>query len=73
MSTPRRRIVRAPVARPPVDPRHHQRLQNLRSRLEQERVALGRWMSRLKRAFHAVERIQRTVARMERQLGQPEA
>lgn len=67
MSIPRRRIVRsAPVTVVNLD--EQRRLQVLRGRLEEERSALTRWMSRLKRAFHAVEKIQVRLNRLERQL-----
>lgn len=67
MTTPRRRLVR-PLPAPPSNPNNQRRLQKLRTRLEQERAALARWMTRLRRAFHAVERQQRLVARLDRQL-----
>ena len=68
MSSPRRRIVRpAPQANPTAQQRQR-RTQTLRNRMVQERTALGRWMSRLKRAFHAVEKLQQRVARLDRQL-----
>jgi hypothetical protein len=71
MTTPRRRLVRPaapPAPRPPTD----RRTQKLRSRLEAERVTLARWMARLRRAFHAVEKSQRRVSRFERQIAQTE-
>jgi hypothetical protein len=40
----------------------------LRARLTAERTALARWMGRLKRAFHTVGKVQRRIARLERQL-----
>lgn len=67
MTTPRRRLIRPslpPVSRPVNDRQIHR----LRSRLELERATLARWMSRLRRAFHAVEKSQLRVARIERQL-----
>jgi hypothetical protein len=48
------------------------RVQKLRVRLEQERRALGRWLTRLKRAFHAFEQHQRKVAQLERQIARLE-
>jgi hypothetical protein len=70
MSAPRRRIVRAV----PVPPNHDHtlKLQKLRGRLEGERAALARWMSRLRRAFHAVERQQQRTARLERHIAKLE-
>jgi hypothetical protein len=70
MSAPRRRIVRpVPI---PVNHDHSVKLQKLRGRLEGERAALARWMSRLRRAFHAVERQQHRTARLERQIAKLE-
>ena len=68
MSTARRRLVRPPAAAPASDPNRTRRLQRLRARLEKERAALARWMVRLKRSFHAMERLQRSAARVERQI-----
>lgn len=71
MTTPRRRLIRVatPTAtRPQPDPR----LAKLRARLEAERTALGRWMTRLKRAFHTVERCQARIARLEKTLARLE-
>lgn len=66
-ATPRRRIIRP--ANPQANSQHHDRQnQKLRARLEQERTALNRWMARLRRAFHSVEKIQRRVVRLERQI-----
>jgi hypothetical protein len=67
MSTPRRNLVRPtvpPAARPSTDRLQHK----LRTRLEVERAALARWMTRLRRAFHAVEKSQLRVSRIERQI-----
>ena len=71
MSAPRRRLVR-PKAPGPPDPQRQRRAKRLRDSLEQERAALARWMARLKRAFHATEKSQRRIARIERQLTQLE-
>jgi hypothetical protein len=68
MTTPRRRLVRPrPVTLAP-SPDRQRRLEKLRSRLAGERSGLTRWMSRLRRAFHAVEKHQQRIARLERQL-----
>jgi hypothetical protein len=40
----------------------------MRERLEHERAALARWQTRLKRAFNAVEKCQRKIARLERNI-----
>jgi hypothetical protein len=62
MTPPRRRILR------PAAPSHNgnmQRATKLRDTLARERTALHRWMSRLRRAFHIVERQQARIARLE--------
>lgn len=72
MSTPRRRLIR-PVQEPTTRRSQlvHQ-AQKLRSKLEGERAVFTRWMSRLKRAFHTVEKAQRRMHRLERQLARLE-
>ena len=68
MTTPRRRVLRPvrPLSEP--DPRQVRLIQKRRAQLDKDRDALARWMQRLKRSFHAVERHQRRIARLERQL-----
>jgi len=72
MSTPRRRLIRPPqgptTRRPPLDPQ----AQKLRSKLDKERAVFIRWMTRLKRAFHTVEKSQRRINHLERQLARME-
>lgn len=67
MTTPRRVVLRP--LRPAVD-NDRQRRQGVivrrRARLQKEQQALARWMTRLKRAFHAVEKQQRRVTALER-------
>ena len=65
MTLPRRRLIRSAPVTTPERPRQ---IQKLRERLEKERVALARWQTRLKRAFNAVEKSQKRIARIERQL-----
>lgn len=65
---PRRRVLRPVPAVPEVDARRLSQLHRKRTQLEKERAALARWMSKLKRAFHSVERIQVRAARLERQI-----
>jgi hypothetical protein len=72
MTAPRRRLVRFTDTTPEPDPRQAERLRRLRERLASERAALARWMTRLRRAFHAVERKQLAIARVERQITQAE-
>ena len=71
MSTSRRWLVR-PKAPAPPDPQRQRRARRLREGLERERAALARWMARLKRAFHATEKSQQRIARIERRLTQLE-
>ena len=68
MSTPRRRIVRPTPIADYDDQRLQRRILQLRGRLAKERVALDRWMSRLKRAFKAMQKAQQRIARIEKQL-----
>jgi hypothetical protein len=66
VTTPRRRIVRpGPLTAPSASP---QRIQKVRDKLDRERAALDRWMSRLKRAFNASQKHQRHVAHLERRI-----
>jgi hypothetical protein len=67
MSVPRRRIIR-PAASAAPDRQCQAQIQKLRSRLSHERNALCRWQTRLRRAFNTVEKYQKSVARIERQL-----
>jgi hypothetical protein len=55
-----------------TDARHQQRLVRVREQLAAERTSLARWMTRLKRAFHAVEKNQSRIGRLERRLNQSE-
>jgi hypothetical protein len=72
MTAPRRHIVRTPPAPPTPDPRRQERLRRLRDRLAREQAALDRWMGRLRRAFHALEKSQGLVARLGREIGRLE-
>jgi hypothetical protein len=71
MTAPRRRLVRVAAPNPPR-PQPAPRLSRLRSRLEAERTALAGWQSRLRRAFNAVEKFQRSIQRIERQIARLE-
>lgn len=68
---PRRRILRsAPVAEraertSPVTFQRHQ------ERLDQERKAFRRWLTRLKRAMHALEKHQTRIDRLEKLAARP--
>ena len=62
--------IRRRVIRPPASSTHSpsRRLPSLRTKLEREQEALTRWMTRLRRAFHSVEKHQLKTARLERQI-----
>jgi hypothetical protein len=66
MATPRRRLVRPLAAADPQ--RTHRRVQTLRQTLAVDRTLLARWLSRLRRSFHTVERLQAKIARAEWQI-----
>jgi hypothetical protein len=68
MSTPRRRLVRPAVVGTTSTQQRQRLAQQLRGRLSQDRTALNRWMIRLKRAFHSMEKLQVRIARIERQI-----
>ena len=70
MTTPRRRIIRRSLvtALNGSGRQASDRLPALHARLERERKAFDRWLSRLKRACHAVEKQQRKIARLERKI-----
>ena len=72
MTTPRRRIIRPDPPATNSRPHPGPKILKLRTRLDQERAALERWMKRLKRAFHTVERTQQTIRRLERQVAKLE-
>ena len=69
MTTPRRRVLR-PLRLGEADGAREPKLAARRVRLAAEKQSLDRWMSRLKRAFHAVEKQQAKVARLERAIAQ---
>ncbi len=67
MTTTRRRILRP--MQPPTEPADAvRRRAKHQAQLEADRQSLRRWMSKLKRAFTAVDRLQARMARLERQL-----
>ncbi|HMF15166.1 MAG TPA: hypothetical protein VKE94_22780 [Gemmataceae bacterium] len=71
MAAARRQILR-PTLAPPATPQHQRQIQKLRHRLTQERSAFERWMARLKRAFHAVEKHQHQAIRLQRRIARLE-
>ncbi len=70
MSTPRRRVLRTVPA--PVDPQRARRNQKMQAQLAADQAALARWMRKLRRAFHEMERLQTRIRRRERQLAAPD-
>ena len=69
MTTPRWRVLR-PISHDAGDSVRERQLAARRVRLAAEKQSLDRWMTRLKRAFHAVEKQQTKVARLERAIEQ---
>jgi len=66
-TTPRRRVLRnAPTVAD--DAVRLRKLGARRTRLHAEQEILTRWMSRLRRAFHAVEKQQQKISRLEREI-----
>jgi hypothetical protein len=65
MTTPRRRVLR-PTAPTATDLRRQAAAERRHAKLVKERQALHRWMGKLRRAFHAVEAVQRRIGRLER-------
>src|SRR5262249_54700786 len=55
-SPPRRRLVRPPPTPQPPRPPPTRQAQKLQARLEAERTALARWLSKLRRAFHEFDK-----------------
>lgn len=72
MSTPRRRIIRPPTAPALAQGQPQRQLAKLRARLEKERAALARWQTRFRRAFHAMDQLQRLVSRLEQRIARLE-
>jgi hypothetical protein len=66
-TTPRRRVLR-PRRTPAENAARARKVATRRARLEKEQAGLSRWMTKLKRAFHAVEKHQKTVSRLEREI-----
>ena len=64
----RRRVIRPPAPEPLSVLRHQERQRKQQARLAKEREIFDRWMVKLRRAFHTVERSQRKIARLERDL-----
>ena len=68
----RRRVIRPPAPESITALRHQERQRKQQARLAKERAIFDRWMARLRRAFHASEKSQRKIARLERDLSRHE-
>ena len=68
MSRVRRRVLRNQQPITATEARRLDRIQKKREQLDKERVALGRWMTKLKRAFHTMEKLQGRIGRLERDI-----
>ncbi len=67
MTNPRRRVIRPPACTV-GNARQQAKIDKLRARLQKERTSQARWLSKLKRAFHAFEKQTMTIARLEKEL-----
>ena len=65
MTTPRRRILRPHRQEVPADPRQQARQQRRREDLAKSRLALKRWLTRLKRASNTVADLHQRITRLE--------
>jgi primosomal protein N'' len=72
MTASRRRILR-PAASQAADARRHAQRDKWVAKLAKDQQALQTWMRRLRRAFHAIERIQGRITRLQRQVGSADA
>ena len=69
MTATRRRIIRPARA---ASPERLLRVEKLRTRLARERETQARWLARLRRAFHAVEKSDGCIRRIEQQIARLE-
>lgn len=69
MTACRRRVLR-PVPLTEAEPRRTRRRERQQRQLDADLRSVRRWTSRLRRAFHAVERLQSRIDRLKRQLGE---
>jgi len=65
-TTPRRRVLRPARTLELVERQHQEALTKQSAKLEKERQGFRRWLTRLKRAMHALEKHQRRLARLEK-------
>jgi hypothetical protein len=65
LTVTRRRILRPHREVLPADPRQQARLQKKREQLAKDRVALKRWLTRLKRAANTVADLHQRITKLE--------
>jgi hypothetical protein len=65
MTTVRRRVLRPSPVQAVADPRQAARNARQRQRLEKDRIALKRWLTRLKRATNSVADLYQRISRLE--------
>lgn len=68
MTTPRRRVIRSAAGVTGTDPSSQAAQRRADAKLTQARLALKRWMPRLKRALNAVAKQYQQIARLEKQV-----
>ena len=66
-SSIRRRVLRSPPS-PPADMALLRRRERQQARLVADRQALRRWLSKFRRAFNTVDKLQARIVRLEREL-----
>lgn len=65
MTTVRRRVLRPPPPVPQLDQRQVSRLHRKRDQLAKDRIALKRWLTRLRRATNTVTELHQRIVRLE--------
>jgi hypothetical protein len=68
MTTPRRRVLRPAAAVTEVERRNQMAQRRYETKLAAEQVSLCRWMKRLKRSFTTVDKLQRSIVRLQKKL-----
>jgi hypothetical protein len=69
MTTPRRRVLRPATTITENERRNQSAVRRYEAKLAAEQVSLRRWMKRLKRSFTAVDKLQRSIVRLQKKLG----
>ena len=68
MTRVRRRVLRNQQTITASEARRLDRLQKKREQLDKERAALNCWTTKLKPAFHSMEKLQARISRIERDI-----